>query len=377
MTPPRRLSSLDSLRGLIMILMAVDHASHFIAHVHPFEFWTGPLPGYGDAGWFLTREITHLCAPGFFFLMGAGMSLFAAARHHLGWAPARITRALVTRGLILIPVFYLIESPIWVVPSLLQGQPVMGGDNSYIVLMVLVTLGLSMAVTAPLLRLSVRSWLAIAFIAILAPDFYLPTLDPAAPVNPILRILLVPGATPPVLSGYPLLPWSGVCALGIAFGKLLHRNQDKALRAMLPMGLAYLIGFLGVRIGGGFGNLQLAPGSGLIPFLTVVKYPPSLAFVLLTLGINFTLLSFFHRAGAWLDTTRRVLSVYGQAPLFYYLAHLYLYAAVGLAFFRTEAAPRWLFLLTWIAGVAVLYPACLRYRRFKESRPPESLWRMF
>jgi hypothetical protein len=72
-----------------------------------------------------------------------------------------------------------------------------------------------------------------------------------------------------------------------------------------------------------------------------------------------------------------VLSVYGQAPLFFYLAHLYVYAILGMIFFRTEGAPRWLFLLTWLAGVVVLYPACLRYRRFKESWPPESIWRMF
>lgn len=370
MTPTRRLNSLDALRGLIMVLMALDHSSHFIARVHPFEFWTGPLPGYIDPGWFLTRWLTHLCAPGFFFLMGAGMSLFAASRRELGWTHARITRYLVTRGLLLIPVFYLIEAPAFLLPSLIQGQPLMAGAGTYLVLMVLVTLGLSMAVTAPLLRLSVRSWLAIGFIAILTPDFLLPTLSAADPISPLLRILVVAGATPPVMSGYPLLPWSGICALGIAFGQLIRRNQDKALRAMLPMGLAYLIGFAGIRIGGGFGNLALAAGPGLIPFLTVVKYPPSLAFVLLTLGINFTLLSSFHRAGAWLDAARRILAVYGQTPLFFYLAHLYVYATLGLIFFRSGPAPRWLFLLTWLAGVAILYPACLRYRRFKRAAPP-------
>jgi uncharacterized membrane protein len=377
MTATRRLNSLDALRGFIMVLMAMDHSAHFIAQVHPFEFWSAPLPNYADAGWFLTRWLTHLCAPGFFFLMGAGMSLFAASRRDSGWPQARITRALVTRGLLLIPVFYFIEAPVFVAHSLSRGQPAPAGSGNFIVLLVLVTLGLSMAITALLLRLSVRSWLAIGFIAILAPNFLIPTLKGADPVNLLLRIFVVPGATPPVLAVYPLLPWLGICALGIAFGQLIRRNQDRALRAMLPMGLAYLIGYLGIRIGGGFGNLQLATGPGLIPFLTIVKYPPSLAFVLVTLGINFTLLSLFHRAGAWLDGVRRVLSVYGQAPLFFYLAHLYVYAILGMIFFRTEGAPRWLFLLTWLAGVVVLYPACLRYRRFKESWPPESLWRMF
>lgn len=377
MTPTRRLGSLDALRGLIIVLMAMDHSAFFIAHVHPHESWSAPLPQYADVGWFLTRWLTHLCAPGFFFLMGAGMSLFAASRHDLGWTHARITRFLVTRGLLLIPVFYFLETPPLVVPSLLQGQPALAGPDNYIAIMILVTLGLSMAITAPLLRLSVRSWLAIAFIAILAPNFLLPTLKATDAINPLLRLFVVPGVTSPILSVYPLLPWSGVCALGIGFGLLLRRNQDRALRAMLPMGLAYLIAYLGIRIGGGFGNLQLASGTGLISFLTVVKYPPSLAFILVTLGVNFILLSLFHRAGAWLDAVRRVLSVYGQAPLFFYLTHLYLYATLGMLFFRTDAAPRWLFLIIWLAGVALLYPACLRYRRFKESHPPESLWRMF
>ena len=377
MNPAHRLNALDSLRGLIMILMAMDHSAFFIARVHPFEFWSAPLPQYLDPGWFLTRWLTHLCAPGFFFLMGAGLSLFAASRLHLGWTHARITRYLVTRGLLLIPVFYLFEAPAHVLPALIQGKPALAGPENFLVLSVLAALGFSMAIAAPLLRLSNRAWIVIAFIAILTPNVLLPTLKATDPVNLLLRIFVVPGVTTPVLSLYPILPWFGICALGIAFGQLLRRNQDYALRALLPMGLTLLLGYLAVRIGAGFGNLQIATAPGLVPFLTIVKYPPSLAFVLVTLGINFTLLAFFHRAGAWLHSVRRILSVYGQAPLFFYLAHLYVYATLGLLFFRTAPAPRWLFLLTWLAGVALLYPACQRYRRFKEARPPESLWRMF
>src|SRR5512143_1856798 len=84
-TTAHRLAGMDAHRGLIMIFMAIDHASYFIARVHSAEFWGIALPVYPDALWFWTRWITHLCAPGFFFLMGIGMVLFADARRRAGW----------------------------------------------------------------------------------------------------------------------------------------------------------------------------------------------------------------------------------------------------------------------------------------------------
>ncbi|MBI5280468.1 MAG: DUF1624 domain-containing protein [Candidatus Solibacter usitatus] len=374
-TTSRRLEPLDTLRGLIMVLMALDHASFFLARVHPFEFWSGPLPDYGSsASWFFTRWVTHFCAPGFFFLMGSGMALFSASRLEAGWSHQRISRHFLLRGLLLIPVFYLLEAPVWMAA---MGGP-RGGKMSFIVLTVLITLGLSMILAAPLLRLSTRSWLAMAFIAIMAPDFLIPTLmKHGGHVGLIMRIFVVPGETFPISTMYPILPWFGICALGIGFGQLVERSRDLALRAMLPMGLAYLLAFAGVRIGGGFGNLREAAGAGWIPFLTVVKYPPSLAFSLLTLGGNLTLLSLFHRAGPWLDAFKRLLSVFGQAPLFFYLAHLYVFLILRFALFPRDAAPQWALYPAWLAGVALLYPACKWYRSFKSAKPDGSLWRMF
>ena len=84
-TTAHRITALDANRGFIMVLMAIDHASYFIARVHSAEFWGVTLPLYPNAIWFWTRWITHLCAPGFFFLMGIGMILFAEARRQAGW----------------------------------------------------------------------------------------------------------------------------------------------------------------------------------------------------------------------------------------------------------------------------------------------------
>src|SRR5262245_23693850 len=111
---PARLLPLDMVRGLLMIVMALDHANLFIAHQHSSgEFWNRPLPHYESAIAFLTRFVTHMAAPGFFFLMGAGMILFAEARRDLGWSEWRIARQFVVRGLALIGLQMLVENPAW------------------------------------------------------------------------------------------------------------------------------------------------------------------------------------------------------------------------------------------------------------------------
>src|SRR4030042_2962101 len=117
----QRFIALDAHRGFIMVLMAIDHASYFIARVHSAEFWGAALPVYPSAIWFWTRWITHLCAPGFFFLMGIGMILFADARRQAGWEEGRITRFFVIRGLLLIFLQLFVEDPAWILGTLSVG----------------------------------------------------------------------------------------------------------------------------------------------------------------------------------------------------------------------------------------------------------------
>jgi uncharacterized membrane protein len=124
-TTMERFVALDAHRGFIMMLMAIDHASYFIARVHSAEFWGMALPVYSNAFWFWTRWITHLCAPGFFFLMGIGMILFADARRKAGWEEGRITRFFVLRGFILIFLQLLVEDPAWILSDLSASPGVM------------------------------------------------------------------------------------------------------------------------------------------------------------------------------------------------------------------------------------------------------------
>ena len=109
-----RLFAVDALRGLIMVLMALDHANHFVAHKHPpSEIWDGVFPVYYDPLAFVTRLVTHLAAPGFFLLMGLGMALFARSRREKGWSRWAVVRHFWTRGLVLILVQLLIVDRAW------------------------------------------------------------------------------------------------------------------------------------------------------------------------------------------------------------------------------------------------------------------------
>ena len=118
-----RLPALDTLRGLLMVLMALDHARGFIARDHPSEFWGMVLPHYEHAVPFITRLVTHLCAPGFFFLLGIGMTLLAESRRRLGWSDGRITGYFLHRGMLLILMQLLIENPAWLVGMLGASVP--------------------------------------------------------------------------------------------------------------------------------------------------------------------------------------------------------------------------------------------------------------
>jgi uncharacterized membrane protein len=135
-----RLLPVDALRGLIILFMALDHANHFIAHKHSSgEYWTGGFPIYTDALAFLTRLVTHLSAPGFFFLMGVGMVLFARSRRERGWSTVEILKHFWIRGALLVALQLLIVNRAW------EMSPGGWGINIYIG--VLVALGGTMIST--------------------------------------------------------------------------------------------------------------------------------------------------------------------------------------------------------------------------------------
>jgi len=384
-SPSPRLLPVDALRGLIMVIMALDHASAFVARQHASEFWAGAWTRYDSAAPFLTRFVTHLCAPGFFFLMGAGLALFAAARAAAGWPWPRISRTVFVRGALLLAVSQFLEVPAFLVGVMSSAvgpptgaqelPPGMGSAPLYVLWPVLSALAAVLIFSAWLLRLPGVVWAGICAGALAVTAFLIPGPESAgAPVSLAATLLLIPGQTGHVFVLYPVVPWWGITAAGVLFGRWLHRSRARCLRAAPWIGAALLLAALAFRAAGGPGNLRLPRDARWIEFLNFIKYPPALVFSLFMVGGNLALLGLLDRLPG--DRAKRVLAVFGQAPLFFYLAHLWLYALLGAAFFRQGVSLPAMYLV-WLASLTPLYAGCRWYGGFKAAQPPESVWRLF
>ncbi len=375
-----RLVWLDGLRGLIMVLMAIDHASYFVAKVHLGEFWGLPLPDYGSAAAFLTRFVTHFCAPGFFFLMGIGMMLFADGRYRLGWSTSKVARHFAVRGALLILFQLILEDPAWLIGDLVNpvhmGSAPGGGSSILIHLGVLYSLGASLILWGLLLQVNMTITLILSLGALLVPQIIIPMLDNVnALYAPLLRLTIIPGHTNALQVYYPILPWFGLAGAGVVFGKLLLQDKARAYRIALISGIIVLALFVLLRVMGGFGNIHPVKSFAWIDFLSLTKYPPSLTYSLLTLGVLLLFVYLFSRWDMWLQRWGAPLLVFGRVPLFFYIVHLYLYMIIGFAFPSGTSLP--IMYVTWLVGLLILYPLCRWYGRFKRQQAPNSIWRFF
>ncbi len=363
-----RYIQLDIMRGFIMVVMALDHANYFIARgkAGP-ELWLGRFPDYqGQALPFLTRAVTHLAAPGFFFLMGAGMLLLAASRQKVDWTQQQIMRHFVIRGAVLVFIQFVVENPAWNIGA---------GPATSVYFGVLFALGGGMIIGGLFLFISDR-WLALlSMLLIFSTEMLLPASRVYVPYGVALRLWLIPGFTEGIYVLYPIMPWLGVIGLGIVYARWLQADEKAAWRSALWLGLAALLAFIMVRWLDGFGNIRPRAGDDWISFLNVVKYPPSLAFLLLTLGVLLTLLGLLARAPRGVVRVLQPLAVYGRVPLFFYILHLYFYAFLG-QWLNLDGIGIAAMFPYWLAGLIVLWPLCWGYGRFKQSRPPQSLLRI-
>lgn len=364
-----RFLSLDALRGLIIALMALDHANLFIAHKHSSgEHWGGTYPVYDDALSFLARLVTHPAAPGFSFLMGIGMVLFAQSRRKRGWSERAIIRHFLIRGAVLIALQLLVINLAWKLgpdpfPRIYQG--------------VLVALGGGMILGCFLLRLKPTYLLIMALLLFVGMEFTHP--DPGEWGRnfgqPLGLIFGYSGGDANFWSNYPILPWLALVTFGMLFGHWLATDPQRAYRRALILGVLFLLAFLVIRALDGFGNIRPRAGDTWIDFLNVVKYPPAMTFTLLAMGFNLIVLRLFAWiVGHW-SRIPGVLAVFGRTPLFFYVLHLFLYALLG----------RWLtpggttipaMLPYWLLGLLLIFPLCWWYGRFKRRQPQNSLLRL-
>jgi uncharacterized membrane protein len=353
----------------MIVLMALDHAVYFVAQKHPAgEHWAGPFPVYQSALPFLTRLITHLAAPGFFLLMGAGMSLFARSRLAQGWRPQAIVRHFILRGAVLIALQFLVINRAWALSP--------GGWEPDLYLGVIAALGGAMIVGSALVWLSPAQLLLLTVALLIGTELAVP--DPAGwgqGLPRLARLTVASGGDSDLWSNYPVLAWLELVTFGMVVGRWLQDNPESTYRRLVQIGALLLLLFMPIRILDGFGNLRPRAGDSWIDFFNVVKYPPSIAFTLLTTGLNLVLLGFAGAATARHSRLLAPLRILGRAPLFFYVAHLFLYAGLG----------RWLaprgtsipaMLPYWLLGLLLLLPLCAWYGRLKHRQPATSPLRL-
>jgi uncharacterized membrane protein len=366
---PSRLFAPDALRGLFVVLMALDHANHFVSQNHPpGEIWDGVFPIYYDPLAFLNRLVTHLAAPGFFLLMGVGMALFARSRCERGWSRWAVIRHFWIRGLVLIAVQLTIVNRAW------ELSPGGWGIKTYVG--VLCALGGTMILGSLLLWLKPAYLLATTLALFVGIELTHPGLGMWSSVShaPPNVIWLWPGGTPDLWAFYPILPWLELVTLGMAFGHWLASDPRRAFRRAWVLGVALLVAFVVVRTLDGFGNVRPRMGDTWIDWLNPVKYPPSMAFTLLTSGVNLILLWAFSRAGRWAQRALAPLVVFGRAPLLFYVLHLYLYLGIGRLLAPGGTSVPWVYPF-WLLGLLILFPLMWWYGRWKRQQPAHSLLR--
>ena len=376
-----RIDSVDLLRGIIMIIMALDHTRDYFgdAAISPTNLTQA------SAALFLTRWITHFCAPVFFLLTGTGayLSLQRLSR-------AQLSRFLLTRGV------WLIVLEMTVMRFLLQFNV----DYRVTVLTVLWALGWSMIVLAGLVRFPAA--VATTFgVAMIVTHNLLDAVTPArlGSLSPLVGILHSPSvlsANPAhfVFQAYPVIPWIGVTALGFGIGQLFDWPAERRRRTLMRLGVGMTVAFVALRAVNVYGDplrwsVQPSAAFTVLSFLNVTKYPPSLLFLLVTLGPAFVLLALFD--GRTPRVLRPALTL-GRVPMFYFLLHftvihllavvacLVRYGSVHWMFespsidrYPITQPPGWPFSLpavyaVWAAVVLIAYPACRWYAALRARR---------
>jgi len=356
--PKQRFLPIDVLRGLVMVLMSIDHASENFNRGRimgdSIFFWKpgSPLP----MDQFLTRWMTHLCAPTFVFLAGTSLAISAARRQNAD-------KHIAIRGLLLIVFEFGWMSWVMVGPGNFLGQ-------------VLWAIGSSLLFMIPLRRLGDRALLAFGVGWLLLGEVFV-GLAMALPVSLQLpRAFLVTGGflyDGRVIAAYPTFSWLSIMAIGWVFGRRLLAWRDEGIdvaqRAAKVLFVAGAIGialFVVLRGVDGYGNMMLhREDSSLVQWLHVSKYPPSITFACLELGIMATLLAVFFRY----RIEGGPLLVIGQTALFFYLIHIHAMHLVAVVFgIKSQLG----LVSAYVGGLAIvvaLYPLCLYYGRFKRANP--------
>lgn len=380
-----RFTSIDLLRGLVMVIMALDHVRDYF-HADAFLYDATDLT-VTTVPIFLTRWITHYCAPVFVFLAGTSAWII-----HQRKSTPELTCFLIKRGIWLIIVEIVIVKIAWVFNPTL---PRFG-------LQVIWAIGVSMLALAALIQLPFRAILITGLMLVVGHNaldgfhfdgaWWWKMLHERGPVD-------LNGIT--VMFAYPLLPWIGTMALGYCFGYFYGEGYSAQVRRhlLVRLGLACVLLFVALRWVNVYGDPlpwseQASSAFTVLSFLNVNKYPPSLLYLLMTLGPAFLFLALSENPGSSPGQAPRgklasAFIVFGRVPFFYYILHLYLiHVAALLAAELTGFGWQSMILTTfvngstelkgygfslpvvylvWVGVVLALYPLCIWFNKVKSN----------
>ena len=370
-----RLDSVDLLRGLVMLLMALDHTRDFFAA-------GGPNPrDIADPALFLTRWVTHFCTPTFIFLAGVSAFLYGERGRRVG----EVSWFLLTRGLWLILIEFTLMRLCWTFSI----------HADVFVIQVIWVTGASMVALAGLVHLP-RWAIATIGLAMIAGHNLLDGIDAEelGHAGWLWKLLHEPGLIEigphaRLFVLYVLLPWSGVMAAGYALGPVFRLDPARRRSFLLRTGAAVTAGFIVLRASNLYGDpaawsVQASVLATVLSFIDCEKYPPSLLYLMMTLGPALILLALFERVHGALAG---LVTTFGRVPFFFYVVHVAFIHALAVAFaWITVGDIGWTFgaflsqkpasyglglpgvYVVWLCVLAALYPLCRAFAALKRRR---------
>ena len=379
--PAGRIASIDWMRGLVMILMVIDHASMAFDGHHVAQdsaFYADAMSMELPAGEFFTRWITHICAPTFVFLAGTALALSIERRVAKGIKAWEIDKYIITRGAIIA----------------LFDLTIISLGSGYLNLGVLLAIGLSMICMAFLRRLPTWGLLVlglgwIAFGEFITGQFW----HPPGSAPPLASFFIATGVAPPftsfftdigapggVVNKYSLFPWLAMMILGWVFGRyLLDWSAGKArlspTKALVVAGMVALIVFVVVRGAAGYGDMFLnRTDDTWQQWLHVSKYPPSLTYYALELGLLWLCLALLMSIEPVIGVRPNgVFLVFGQTAMFFYLVHRLVFEVPATYFGLRGVGDLSTTYIVSVITLVLLYPLCRWFRTLKSAHPDSFL----
>ncbi len=378
-----RIESIDLLRGLVMVIMALDHVRDY---THFGYFYADPTDlASTTPALFFTRWITHFCAPVFVFVAGTGSYLYGAQKA----SKRALARFLFSRGLWLIFIELTVVTFAWFF------DPTFGITNFQVIW----AIGICMVFMSALIYLPLQALIVLGLCIVFGHNLLDSiTREGTAPESMIWYFVhqqnfVVLESGRPVFIFYPFMPWLGIMMLGYAIGPLYIKGSDPAMRKrrLGYLGVTALALFVLIRLFNVYGDMvpwenQEQPLYTLMSFLNTTKYPPSLLYTLMTLGPALLLLRY---AESLKNRITDFLVMIGRVPFFFYILHLYLIHAIGMLGLSLQGIdwqelvmtprrfesgllsghgfPLIVTYVVWIGVVLVLYPFCFRFMRYKSA----------